>query len=990
MALCLWLSFLWAQFPYTHTPPQVSWRSSQSQHFEIVYGVGYEELAYQTALYAEDMWYEMRDFFDYTPARGFMLWAHPHAYSYYERPSEYRGGLLAPELRRQDVFFPGTQKDFVRLVRAKVALLFLRDMFYGDGTNNLYQSRSLLYLPAWYLEGLSAFLGEGWLAENVLQLSSLSAKQVESFFEVSSFYRPTYRLLAKSFWYYLYRTYGAKKIADFVYMTRLARSVEVACLATFNKDPQELGEAWHGFIIEKFSTSGEERGYERVGRLRNLVAVALSPDKTWFAFIRQTRNAYEYGLYNLTEDKGYTLPLTQRFARDAMPMPPLQVGWASPTHVLYTQYDPKGLRLWLYDLQGGSLDEWPVDLSGVQSITPAKEGIFYLAGWRNAQNDIYVGDLKRKSLRLMQPSTPQDEIDVAFLSGKLSYVEGVDSAGKAPFERFLIPYRLRVGEEVVYQDGLSGVRHPFALDTLVWGCFEWVGSYALAGWKTDTLYTWQMPRGYARALGKEGQTLWFLGYSRGYLEVGKLLIQQPHPLYPSPMAIDVIQLQMQQQGRYRSKPPSPSEPRDTFAPDTLRKRFYVFDEEEKPPRTLLRRRSTGSPLPEKPSFSPDSVKLKPFPASSYRAQLVDIGAQVQIHPLMRLSVGPYFAAGIKNHTYLLRMRFMPYWDLRSSEMTASWEKRTGTLQPMITFGRQTHVFRAPRYAYFAKLTTVEAAPALRFVFPPSAAVTAGIKYLFHERYDMDKRDFLDLNEKQTLMGVFTSWAWEKVDYRENMAWKGWRLAGQLEIYRYQNEFIYPLFRMNFSRYQPITQKARLHLIARAAASGTQSPQLTSLGGVPNWVNYVFQGRNAFPFPARSIGYYFYRYEDIPGFPYNSRSGRYFLALGGDLAVPFLAWSSPHLIFERRYSLSLHLFYHIATAWNTGNPFSQKNPIDAEFIYKPPLVITVQGLRSPFLISFGGGIEFRIVRIPVRLDVAWPIEDNALGRPIPLIYLYPPW
>lgn len=68
---------------------------------------------------------------------------------------------------------------------------------------------------------------------------------------------------------------------------------------------------------------------------------------------------------------------------------------------------------------------------------------------------------------------------------------------------------------------------------------------------------------------------------------------------------------------------------------------------------------------------------------------------------------------------------------------------------------------------------------------------------------------------------------------------------------------------------------------------------------------------------------------------------------------------------------------MGTCWTTGNPFSQKNPIDAQTLYKPPLTITVQSLKSPFIFGVGTGLQFYLSGYPIRFDIAFPIEDQSI-------------
>jgi hypothetical protein len=81
-----------------------------------------------------------------------------------------------------------------------------------------------------------------------------------------------------------------------------------------------------------------------------------------------------------------------------------------------------------------------------------------------------------------------------------------------------------------------------------------------------------------------------------------------------------------------------------------------------------------------------------------------------------------------------------------------------------------------------------------------------------------------------------------------------------------------------------------------------------------------------------------------------------------------------------YNLELIPFFDIGTTWSEGNPLSQKNPIDTEVIDSYPLTITVQTLKSPFIMGFGGGARMMIMGYWTRFDLGWGVDDFTILNP----------
>jgi hypothetical protein len=170
------------------------------------------------------------------------------------------------------------------------------------------------------------------------------------------------------------------------------------------------------------------------------------------------------------------------------------------------------------------------------------------------------------------------------------------------------------------------------------------------------------------------------------------------------------------------------------------------------------------------------------------------------------------------------------------------------------------------------------------------------------------------------------------------------------------------------------------VVGQAALGSPTNPRFFLLGGIPNWVNYEVQNRSQLPLLGPVGGYYLNTFISLPGYPYHVRRGRNLLLGGIAMRIPLLALNPPPILPTRPiYNLEWKVGFYAATTWSTGNPFSQKNPIDAEYIYKPPLVITVQTLRSPFLMSMGTGIKFQVMGLPFEASLYWPIEEARVGK-----------
>nr|MBP6721575.1 BamA/TamA family outer membrane protein [Bacteroidia bacterium] len=119
---------------------------------------------------------------------------------------------------------------------------------------------------------------------------------------------------------------------------------------------------------------------------------------------------------------------------------------------------------------------------------------------------------------------------------------------------------------------------------------------------------------------------------------------------------------------------------------------------------------------------------------------------------------------------------------------------------------------------------------------------------------------------------------------------------------------------------------------------------------------------------------------IRGFQFNGRNGTKFVAANAELRIPLSRIMLNSLNTNPAYNIELIPFFDIGTTWTQGNPLSQKNPIDTQVINSYPLTITVQTLKSPFLMGFGAGTRLQMFGYSMRADLAWGVEDYTILSP----------
>ena len=259
-------------------PVQGPWLVMESGPIVVYYTTGQEAIAKEVALYARDVYEELTYLFDFQLDGSIALRLHPTLYSYAQTRRWRTTDALSALPNLAEVAWLTDKAAFIGQVRSEVTALFLMQFYYGNRVR--FQNRVLLYLPDWFLWGFAFFWGEGWTVIDQARLCQNYPRHLRHLWEREAQPDPVYRSMYKAIWYWLYRTYGQKKLIDLLYMVRLTRQVSEALELTLNISEQELTEKWLGFMEElRRREEGQEAMVLPVSGMEGMsvIGAAVSP-----------------------------------------------------------------------------------------------------------------------------------------------------------------------------------------------------------------------------------------------------------------------------------------------------------------------------------------------------------------------------------------------------------------------------------------------------------------------------------------------------------------------------------------------------------------------------------------------------------------------------------------------------------------------------------------------------------------------------------------
>ncbi len=148
------------------------------------------------------------------------------------------------------VYFDGDHRHLRRQIREGIASVYLNSLLFGSNLQEIVQNAVLLNLPAWFKEGLIAFVGEKWSPELDDQLrDALLSGQYDDFDDLAE---DNPRLAGHSLWYFISEHFGVPTVSNLLYLTRINRSVESGFLYVLGSTFSKTAESWKNYFTQRY------------------------------------------------------------------------------------------------------------------------------------------------------------------------------------------------------------------------------------------------------------------------------------------------------------------------------------------------------------------------------------------------------------------------------------------------------------------------------------------------------------------------------------------------------------------------------------------------------------------------------------------------------------------------------------------------------------------------------------------------------------------
>lgn len=174
-----------------------------------------------------------------------------------------------------------------------------------------------------------------------------------------------------------------------------------------------------------------------------------------------------------------------------------------------------------------------------------------------------------------------------------------------------------------------------------------------------------------------------------------------------------------------------------------------------------------------------------------------------------------------------------------------------------------------------------------------------------------------------------------------------------------------------------------------------APKQTVMGGMDNWLECQYENRtdnnnpfNSSRFDNKDIFFLDYA-SPLRGFNINKLSGVSHLTLNLEVRLPVAKYLYDGPIYSNFFkNLLLTTFTDVGTAWTGVGPFARKNGFNTSIIGggSLPFQATITDFRNPFLIGYGVGARTTLLGYYIKYDLGWGWENKEVKAPISYVTL----
>jgi hypothetical protein len=256
------------------------WSFFESKHFVTYFYLGGQETGRYAVQYAEKTLPEIEAMFDYKLAKRTEILIYNDLSDLnqtnigYGQETYDSGGRVRFIKNKMFIYFNGNHQDLERQIRQGLAQVILAHMMFGGSFTEVLQNAVMMNMPAWYITGLTSYVGKNWDAEKDDRLKD---GILTGIFKKSNRLRgDDATFFGHAFWHYVEEKYGKSTVTNLIYLTRSSRSLDNSFTFVLGAGVKTILTEMYQFYYSRFA---EEKENKQIPDISNIAKIRIRTDR---------------------------------------------------------------------------------------------------------------------------------------------------------------------------------------------------------------------------------------------------------------------------------------------------------------------------------------------------------------------------------------------------------------------------------------------------------------------------------------------------------------------------------------------------------------------------------------------------------------------------------------------------------------------------------------------------------------------------------------
>lgn len=409
------------------------WKFYQSPNFNTYVAQGGVELGKFVAQVAEEELRPIENFIEYSLQRRANIVVY-NSYNDFKSSNiglgsdwQNSGGLTKLVNNKLVVYFDGNHEHLKRQIREGIARVLTDNLLFGDDIGEFASNQALLDLPKWLVDGYVSYAAEPWSTAKDDELkSAILGGRYNSFYQFA-FEKPV--LAGHAFWYYIGEKYRKENITYLLYLARIYKNLNNACLRVCKRKFKEVLSDFMQYQQELYAKDIRQRRNQPKGQLNVSEDVSKNdyfrfqanpnPKSSTYGVVEFKKGQYRVKLMENFYDARTLLSIGVRTNQgDINPNYPILAWDGKGTRLLVVYWESGKVKMFVYDIIA-KIKRYKQEITGFDQVLDASfmldANTLVMSAVKNGHSDIYTYKIDADKTTQITNDV-YDDLDPSFVS----------------------------------------------------------------------------------------------------------------------------------------------------------------------------------------------------------------------------------------------------------------------------------------------------------------------------------------------------------------------------------------------------------------------------------------------------------------------------------------------------------------------------------------------------------------------------------------------